>query len=85
MVGELPPKCTSSRVAMFPALKSIGLTDEEVRRAWAAMRYGSWRTEALLETWRTYVMGASLTKCWLLHQSGGHHGLLATDIERAGE
>jgi hypothetical protein len=44
-----------SRGAMFPALKSIGLTDEEVRRAWAAMRYGAWQTEALLETWQTYV------------------------------
>jgi hypothetical protein len=45
----------NSRGAMFPALKSIGLTDEEVRRAWAAMRYGAWQTETLLETWRTYV------------------------------
>jgi hypothetical protein len=44
-----------SRGAMFPALKSTGLKDEEVRRAWAAMRYGSWQTETLLETWRTYV------------------------------
>ena len=44
-----------SRGALFPALKSIGLTDEEVRRAWAAMRYGAWQTETLLETWRAYV------------------------------
>ncbi len=44
-----------SRGAMFPALKSIGLKDEEVRRAWAAMRYGAWQTETLLETWRAYV------------------------------
>ena len=40
---------------MFPALKSIGLEDEEVRRAWAAMRYGAWKTEALLATWRRHV------------------------------
>jgi hypothetical protein len=45
----------NSRGAMFPALKSIGLTDKEVRRAWAAMRYGCWQTEKLLETWRMYV------------------------------
>jgi hypothetical protein len=45
-----------SRGAMFPALKSIGLRDEDVRRAWAAMRYGAWETEKLLETWRTYVV-----------------------------
>jgi hypothetical protein len=44
-----------SRGAIFPALKSIGLKDEEVRRAWAALRYGSWQTEELLETWRKYV------------------------------
>ena len=44
-----------NRGAIFPALKSIGLKDEEVRRAWAAMRYGAWQTETLLETWRTYV------------------------------
>jgi hypothetical protein len=44
-----------SRGALFPALKSIGLKDEEVRRAWAAMRYGAWQTETLLESWRTYV------------------------------
>jgi hypothetical protein len=43
------------RGAMFPALKAIGLKDEEVRRAWAGMRYGAWQTETLLETWRSYV------------------------------
>jgi hypothetical protein len=45
----------NSRGALFPALKSIGLSDEETRRAWAAMRYGSWQTEELLETWKKYV------------------------------
>ena len=48
-----------SRGAMFPALKSIGLKDEEVRRAWAAMRYGAWETKTLLETWRAYVADQS--------------------------
>ena len=42
---------------MFPALKSISLSDEEVRRAWAAMRYGAWQTETLLETWQAHVAG----------------------------
>jgi hypothetical protein len=45
----------NSRGALFPALKAIGLSDEETRRAWAALRYGSWQTEELLETWRKYV------------------------------
>jgi len=44
-----------NRGAIFPALKSIDLKDEEVRRSWAAMRYGAWQTKTLLETWRTYV------------------------------
>jgi hypothetical protein len=60
----------NSRGAMFPALKSIGLTDKEVRRAWAAMRYGSWQTEELLETWRTYVMGQGE---WQASQYAGYY------------
>jgi hypothetical protein len=45
----------NSRGAMFPALKTIGLSDAAVRRAWAAMRYGAWQTETLLETWQAHV------------------------------
>jgi hypothetical protein len=37
---------------MFPALKSVDLTDEEPYRARAAMHSGSWKIEELLETWR---------------------------------
>ncbi|MGQ9480520.1 hypothetical protein [Chloroflexus sp.] len=55
---------------MFPALKSIGLTDEEVRRSWAAMRYGSWQTEDLFETWRTYVMSQ---REWRASQDAGYY------------
>jgi len=49
--GEL----LASRGAIFPALSSLGLENDEVRRSWAAMRYGSWDTETLLETWRKHV------------------------------
>lgn len=59
-----------SRGAMFPALKSIDLTDEEVRRAWAAMRDGSWQTEELLKTWRTYVMAQGE---WQASQYAGYY------------
>jgi len=45
----------NSRGALFPALKAIGLSDAETRRAWAAMRYGAWETAELLKTWRKYV------------------------------
>lgn len=46
-----------SRGALFPALKAIGLQDEEVRWAWAAMRYGAWQTEDLFESWQAHVVG----------------------------
>ena len=46
-----------SRGAMFPALQSIGLQDDEVRRAWSGMRYGSWTIDTLLQTWQTHVAG----------------------------
>ncbi len=49
--GEL----LASRGAIFPALSSLGLEATEVRRSWAAMRYGSWKLEKLLENWRNRV------------------------------
>jgi hypothetical protein len=45
----------ASRGALFPALQSQGLDKDQVRRAWAAFRYGSWKTEDLLKTWREHV------------------------------
>jgi len=49
--GEL----LESRGAVFPALQSLGLDADEVRRSWAAMRYGSWDINTLLEKWRSHV------------------------------
>ena len=40
---------------MFPALQSQGLDQQQVRRAWSAFRYGKWKTEELLKTWREHV------------------------------
>jgi len=48
-------KLLSSRGAIFPALSSMGLEDEEVRRSWASMRYGTWTTTELFQKWREYV------------------------------
>lgn len=45
----------SSRGALFPALLALGLSDAEVRRAWAALRYGSWTMATLLLDWKTMV------------------------------
>lgn len=44
-----------SRGALFPALALNGFSDQEVRRSWAAARYGSWTIDELLETWGIYV------------------------------
>ena len=55
---------------MFPALKSIGLSDDAVRRAWAAMRYGAWETEKLLATWQTHVTGQGE---WQASRYGGYY------------
>lgn len=59
----------SQRVALFPALKSTGLSDEETRRAWAAFRTGSWQTKELVGQWQSHVMGLS---GWQLHRYEGY-------------
>ena len=46
-----------SRGALFPALKSIGLSDQAIRRAWGAFRYGKWQIRDLVGEWRSYVKG----------------------------
>ena len=65
-----------SRGALFPALQAIGLQDEEVRRAWAAMRYGAWRTEDLFESWQAHVTGQG---AWRTSQYAGYY-VKAVDI-----
>ncbi len=44
-----------SRGAIFPALKSIGLSDAAIRRAWVAFRKGVWQMPAILILWREHV------------------------------
>ncbi|MCJ7433326.1 MAG: hypothetical protein MUO77_07555 [Anaerolineales bacterium] len=46
-----------NRGALFPALKSIGLSDAETRRARAAFRKGVWQTALLLRLWQEQVEG----------------------------
>lgn len=50
--GRLLP----SRGPLFPALEAAGLEEEEVRRAWASVRYGSWEVDTLLANWEEYVL-----------------------------
>jgi hypothetical protein len=45
----------SNRGAIFPALKSIGLSDAATRRAWVAFRKGVWQMPAILVLWREHV------------------------------
>lgn len=46
-----------NRGAMFPALKSTGLSDAAIRRAWVASRKGVWQIAVLLRILQEYVMG----------------------------
>jgi len=58
-----------SRGAIFPALQAVGLAADEVRRAWAALRYGAWQTPTLLKAWQEYVLSQN---CWREHAHGGY-------------
>jgi hypothetical protein len=64
--GALLPQ----RGALFPALKSTGLSDDETRRAWAAFRKGVWQTAVLLRIWQEYVMGL---EGWQVHRYEGYN------------
>lgn len=59
----------SNRGGLFPALKAIGLSDEAIRRAWAAFRSGQWQIAELLVLWRNYVKGRS---DWQEHRYEGY-------------
>lgn len=45
----------SSRGGIFPALKLNGLSAEEIRQSWSAMRKGSWEVEELVSSLDTYA------------------------------
>ncbi len=45
----------SSRGAVFSALALKGFNAQELRRSWAALRYGVWEINDLLEQWQLYV------------------------------
>src|SRR5215471_16694620 len=44
-----------SRGAVFPALAALGLPADAVRRSSAALTYGRWTIQVLLDTWQTRV------------------------------
>jgi hypothetical protein len=65
-----------NRGAIFPALKSTGLTDKAIRRAWAAFRGGVWQTVVLLRLWQEQIEGLP---GWEVHDHEGYRAI-AVDI-----
>jgi hypothetical protein len=68
--GALLPQ----RGAIFPALKSIGLTDEASRRAWAAFRGGVWQIGVVLRVWQRQIEGLA---GWQEHRHEGYRAIVA--------
>jgi hypothetical protein len=68
--GALLPQ----RGAIFPALQSIGLSDQATRRAWAAFRGGVWQTRVLLRLWQEQVAGLP---GWQVHRYEGYRVITA--------
>ena len=58
-----------SRGALFPALKSIGLSDAATRRAWVAFRKGVWQMPAILVLWRAQIQSQA---DWQPHRYEGY-------------
>src|SRR5258708_28922575 len=58
-----------TRGAIFPGLKSIGLSDAATRRAWGAFRNGMWQIGPLVMVWRRYVKGLA---GWTEHRFEGY-------------
>ncbi len=58
-----------SRGAVIPGLAALGLAEEAVRRAWAALAYGKWHAAQLLEAWEQLVREE---QAFHAHQYGGY-------------
>ena len=58
----------ASRGAVIPALADLGLPDDAVRRAWAALAYGRWDCANLLTRWQALVLAEGR---WQPHVHGG--------------
>jgi hypothetical protein len=65
----LSGRLLQSRGAVIPGLADFGLPEAAVRRAWAALAYGRWRTARLLGAWQHFVHA----EChWQAHRHGGY-------------
>jgi hypothetical protein len=70
--GQLLP----TRGAVIPGLSACGLAPRAVRRAWAALGHGDWRSAGLLARWREVVAAEGR---WQAHTHGGYHPV-AVDV-----
>lgn len=66
--GALLPQ----RGAIFPALQSIGLSEQATRRAWAAFRGGVWQIAVILRLWQEQVEGLP---GWQVHRHEGYRAI----------
>ena len=66
--GALLPQ----RGAIFPALQSIGLSEQAMRRAWAAFRRGVWQTAVILRLWQEQIEGLP---GWQVHRHEGYRAI----------
>ena len=65
-----------SRGAIFSALHLSGFDAQEIRRSWAALRYGNWEVNELLECWQMYVASQNQ---WRVRRYE-HYRVLSVDI-----
>jgi hypothetical protein len=66
--GSLLPQ----RGALFPALQATGLSEQAMRRAWAAFRGGAWQIAVLLRLWQAQIEGLP---GWQLHRHEGYRAI----------
>ena len=64
----------ASRGAVIPGLSELGLTEAEVRRAWAALGQGAWNSDELLDRWTARVQQEGH---WQPHVHGGYRPVAA--------
>jgi hypothetical protein len=65
----LSGRLLQSRGALMPGRAAFGLAEAAVRRAWAALAYGRWRTACLLAAWQQLVQDEGH---WQAHRQGGY-------------
>lgn len=65
----LSGRLLQSRGAVIPGLADFGLSAAAVRRAWAALAYGRWRTAQLLAAWQRVIQDDGH---WHAHRHGGY-------------